>query len=743
MDNELRISSTIIDKRKMSTRIKDTLVDGRDKMKTCLILEIKNNKAIVLAPDGEVIEVPAEKGWQVGQTVSPKRRVKKAKPVFVAVACLMFALVIITPIATSFNDDVTFDNDGETPIVARVPDAEPEVKNTKVEPAGKDYKNVYNVINASEDIVTEVDCAPLEDTGDSEVLESSSKDMAKAESSEPDYSVADGKGSDSIEYSETNNQVKNVEEADIIKTDGKYIYALNRKNLVILEDNNGNPKLLKKIKQKQANGIYFEMYIQDNKLMLVANTVKELDSGEKRTMSKVVIYDVTDPAKPKKINTLSQSGAYSDSRITGGYLYLISSHNVKKTYLKKNKVDTYVPEISEGGKTEVIDEDSITMCPVENHPTYTVVGSINIKSPDKYKDTISFLGNSSDIYSSEKNIYISSIADEEMEDTANGTVIMNSGTQLTKIGFSEGKLKKPISAVIPGVSFDQFNMDEYNGNLRMVNNVEWYSYSTSLTPREYDDFYSHKSYDEGQYTALFVLDEKLNEIGKIVNLAPDEDLYSCRFMGDYAYFVTFRNVDPLFTADLSNPKKPKVIGKLKIPGFSDYLHPYEKGLLLGVGSDADEDSGDVGDLKISMFDNSNPANVKEKHTLVIHGYSYTEVSENHKAILVDAKKKLIAFPSVNTYLVYTYDKKSGFKQIGKMEYKEDYAYRYSGNIIRGLYINNNFYVITPNTIKTFDMSNKFKTKTTLSINNNAEPVNEYAYMNNYWDDVDDDIVIHD
>ncbi|MBO7151814.1 MAG: beta-propeller domain-containing protein, partial [Clostridia bacterium] len=117
--------------------------------------------------------------------------------------------------------------------------------------------------------------------------------------------------------------------------------------------------------------------------------------------------------------------------------------------------------------------------------------------------------------------------------------------------------------------------------------------------------------------SLRVLDKDLKEVGKIENIAPDERVYSVRFMGDTAYFVTFRQVDTLFSVDLKNPKEPKIIGALKIPGFSNYLFPFGEDKLLGIGQDADEKTGRTGGIKFSIFDISNPANVTESAKTVL------------------------------------------------------------------------------------------------------------------------------
>ena len=129
---------------------------------------------------------------------------------------------------------------------------------------------------------------------------------------------------------------------------------------------------------------------------------------------------------------------------------------------------------------------------------------------------------------------------------------------------------------------------------------------------------------------LYVLDDKLKELSRIEELAPDESIYSARFIGNTGYFVTFRQMDPLFSVDLSDPKKPEILGALKIPGFSEYLHPYGDGLLLGIGMDTDPTGMTTNGVKLSMFDVSDPKDVREIQKYVIEGAYSTDAAYNYK-----------------------------------------------------------------------------------------------------------------
>ena len=273
-------------------------------------------------------------------------------------------------------------------------------------------------------------------------------------------------------------------------------------------------------------------------------------------------------------------------------------------------------------------------------------------------------GFGSSIYASNDNIYIptyTQIKEGEM---------VHSATKLFRFSIDEGKIELAAEGVVKGNILNQFSMDEYNGNFRIVTTL--YSYRI---PDRNGEFPVSSSDDSGQSNELYVLDSDLNIIGKIENLAKGERVYSVRFMGDIAYFVTYEQIDPLFAVDLKNPKSPTLLSALKIPGFSQYLHPYGEGLLFGLGTDADME-GRASGMKLSMFDVSDPRNVVEKHKLALTNL-WSEAQYNHKAILINAERNIIAFATDLTYYVYSYSDETGFKQEAVINLADDVYYGYS------------------------------------------------------------------
>ena len=246
-------------------------------------------------------------------------------------------------------------------------------------------------------------------------------------------------------------------------------------------------------------------------------------------------------------------------------------------------------------------------------------------------------------------------------------------------------------------------MDENGDYFRIVTTIN--RYSTVTTQRDKTEPATDIAIFPSQNETgnnLYVLDSQLKIVGKIEDMAKGERVYSVRFDGNIGYFVTFRQVDPLFAADLSNPKAPKILSELKIPGFSEYLHPYAKDRLFGLGKDADEKSGGVLGMKLSMFDVADKTKVSEKHKIVLDSrFMWSEASYNHKAILVAPEKNLIAFPAGDKYLVFSYSESEGFVKKAEIGLGSSEVYYYQG--LRGLYIGEYLYVYSPTSISVYSM----------------------------------------
>ncbi len=481
---------------------------------------------------------------------------------------------------------------------------------------------------------------------------------------------------DATDISDTNEQVKGVDEADVVKTDGKYIYIYSPKKLAISIVSTG--KEAKRVSQieLEEKGYYFgnEMFVKNGRLVLM--TRKTVDDKNYTT---AMIYNVENPKKPEKLYECRQSGEYNTSRLIGNTLYLISNYRVNTSGIVKDKYETYVPVVTADDVNGPVSEECIF---AENlsSPVYTVICGYSIEN-GKLLGTQSVLGSVYTVYCSKDNIITASYE-------------IDGATKIKRYALNDGKIELKAQGEIKGSLLNQFSIDEHNGYFRFVTTE-----NNGVEKREDKVI----TYSFSTVNSLRVLDGNLKEIGKIENIAPDERVYSVRFMGDTAYFVTFRQVDPLFSVDLNNPKEPKIIGALKIPGFSNYLFPFGEGKLLGIGQDANENTGRTGGIKLSFFDISNPADVTESAKTILK-YRDSDALYNHKASLVDTKRSLIGLPlwweGKMQYNLYA------FKN-GTFETVVEFKIEQNSDFIRGLYIGDEFYLVTDSVvlihnINTFD-----------------------------------------
>ena len=240
-------------------------------------------------------------------------------------------------------------------------------------------------------------------------------------------------------------------------------------------------------------------------------------------------------------------------------------------------------------------------------------------------------------------------------------------------------------------------MDEYEDMLRIVTTENKYDYKVYTDEKH--GFENYVGSDGNKDTnGLYILDGALGIIGSIDGLAETEQVRSVRFDESFVYFCTFRQVDPLFAVDLSDPADPKILSELKISGFSEYLHPWSEDLLLGLGNEADTETGAVSGLKLVMFDISDKSDVNARHTLVLSDAGYSEALYDHKAILAAPDKGLIGFSCDNSYRFFVYDSESGFSPAATVDLGDEWSYG-----ARGLYVGGFAYVLSDSGMKVLDL----------------------------------------
>jgi len=319
----------------------------------------------------------------------------------------------------------------------------------------------------------------------------------------------------------------------------------------------------------------------------------------------LMVYDVSNRAKPILERNVTVDGRYFSSRLIGDYVYVVIN---KPAYLVSDS-SVSLPEIRAGNATTKIDPSSIFHSELPDYyHVFTNIVAINLRDA-RQKPTVEtfLLGATSCIYVSRDSIYLTT-----------------RGTNIHKVSIKDGNIAYAANGLVSGYVLNQFSMDEYNGFFRIATS-------------------------DGKSTNVYVLDGNLKVVGKLEGLAPGENLHSARFMGDRGYLVTFKKVDPLFVIDLKNPQNPQVLGKLKIPGYSDYLHPYDETHLIGVGKETVEaEKGDFAwyqGVKLSLFDVSNVSQPKEIAKIEIGDRGTdTPVLQDHKAFLFSRSRNLLVLP---------------------------------------------------------------------------------------------------
>ena len=487
-----------------------------------------------------------------------------------------------------------------------------------------------------------------------------------------------------LSYSKTNLQEAGVDEADIIKTDGKYLYVMKATGSVHMIRAEGKTLEVEgTIMLEALNETPQEMYVDGDILNLIvtgSRTTLDSDDTQEDTYTantenytKIYTYDISDRSVPQLRGTVKQKGTYSTSRKNGDVIYLFTQFYPQIN--DADQIDTYVPAVN-GARLEYTD---IYLPEYQNSSSYLVISSVSNRRPDEVIDKKAIVSAADNFYVSNDNIYIANA--NWSSDTAM--------TQILKFSCQKGKIRAKGAADLKGFLNDSFSMNEYNGYIRIV-----------LTDYSGDT----------QTNALYVLDDALEVCGSITDIAEGEEIRSARFLGDTGYFVTFKETDPLFSVDLSDPAEPKVLGELKITGFSSYLHFYGENKLLGVGNEVDPETGAYTGIKLAMFDVSDPSNVKQLHKFVIKDTYDCPLFYNYKAAMIDTEKNIFGFMCDSSYMIFRYDEEKGFENIFTENLGDSYySSSYNGTQgIRGCFIDNSFYLIGGGQIRIYDMADDYK-----------------------------------
>lgn len=537
--------------------------------------------------------------------------------------------------------------------------------------------------------------------------------------------------SNTKDYSTTNIQVENVDEADIVKTDGDYIYSISEDNVIITDVKDPKqPKVVATI-QSEDDDIPEDIILYKDKLVVISTKGNQTQRYyyNNRMNTVVKIYNITSREKPVLTKSYEMYEPYYTSRCVDNVLYVISSGNLRK------EDDEIVVGYNEDNMEKEMSIDKIKYLKDVKTTKQTLISTVDLNNETADIKLDSYLMNISNAYVSENAIYLLNqkynndskipikllfgfkgvfgLEDYYEMDSESGYY-----TEIYKFDIKEN-VEYKAKTKVKGKTINQYSLDEKDNHLRIA---------------LYDN--------DGSRVAIF--DEDLKQIGISDNVAKGEKMYSSRFIGDKVYFVTYKTIDPLFVMDLSNETKPKVLGKLKIPGYSTYLHPYDENHIIGIGMETKEvinrnsngkvisTTAKVVGMKMALFDVSNVNSPVQISSVVIGDSRTTSaILTNPKALLFSKEKSLIAIPVNNYsqdfevtssnnyetminnytkyskpynaegYFVYNINVQDGFKLKGVITHEKTNATYYYSNskLLRGLYIDNNLYTVSETMIK--------------------------------------------
>lgn len=508
------------------------------------------------------------------------------------------------------------------------------------------------------------------------------------------------------DFSKTNTMFEGIDESDFVKNDFDNLFVQDDDKVSIIDISGEKMKLITTIKPElKKTDTIREMYADTNinriVLIIERRIEKEVEDNSQYTTGDVYegcqnvqedatvimqTYDITDRTNPELVGTINVDGRYKDSRKKDQQIVLFTTRYLSSMDVKDK--DGLIPAVN--GKKMKLDSIYIG----DSIETELTTVSVNLSKPDEPLDQMTIMSGYPEIYVSDSAIYL-------YEDTYQDG---DGYTEITRFHFHTGYLGQGQSVTVRGSITDKFAISEGEEGIRMLTTIEDGNESTN---------------------ELHLYNFGLEEEGSVTGIAKGEEIYAARYIGNIAYFVTYHNTDPLYAVDISDPQNPKLLGNVKMTGYSDYLHPYGDNLLLGIGYETNPDTSDMIGVKLTMFDISDPVNLKILDSVVIDNAN-TQATYNYKAILADARKNLIGFGvelwdeqsenESSEYLVYRWEN-GHFQKVLTQKTGADQAE--NSEKVRGVYAGMRFYCIYPEggcyQVKSFDMEDNFKKLDTLQL----------------------------
>lgn len=609
-------------------------------------------------------------------------------------------------------------NSGGTGVV--VEDGLPTVGNTEALAQLLQYSNNLNnyVDFRFMDMEVMIE-APMVDDATNEMK---SEDVMEESAAEVTESVT---AAPSEDYSNTNNQTDGVEEGDITKTNGEYIFYTVNNEVFIIDSDPLNPDIKSTIKVSSDKGWIRDIYVQDNNLVIIGTSYARYAYPEPilseaklsytpyyyTNNTYTMVYDFSDVEAPNKVIDMDYEGNYVSSRLIDDQLYMVTNKNIDYYHMERmllletiddGAIGLYdyelKPKYSNNLTDEIvaIDYKDIYYFPEYIAPNYLLTVGLDLTSGES--EVTTYLGSAETVYASMDHLYLS-FTNYEYTNQGSGLLYIPDyevNTSIYKFGLNDGSIEYVSEGKVPGTVNNQFSLNEHDGNLQIATTK--------------GDMWNT---EDPSVNNVYILDEDLEELGKIEGLAPGERIYSTRFTGDRMYMVTYRQVDPFFVIDASDPTNPVVLGELKIPGFSTYMHILDDNHVLGFGT-ATEESDEfttTGGFKISLFDVTDPTEpVESKNEVIGSRGTYSELQYNHKALMLSLSKGIMGFPITVAETPYVTDFNGAYVydlSIDDFEFKglithnesDDKYFDYSNNINRIMYIGNYVYSLSNSKMK--------------------------------------------
>lgn len=517
----------------------------------------------------------------------------------------------------------------------------------------------------------------------------------------------------SDDFSGTNTQVEGVDEGDLIKTNGSIIAIINSGNVKLIDPDPTAPSVLSEIRGTDSRGSVSNLYLTDDRLVMIGTSyviygipepmpLEPMPLEDKMIMPPYyntpntffLVYDITDPSSPELVMDMDYEGYYVSSRLVGDDFYMVTAKSLNYWALDSMSDYEIQPKYADNlaDESTVVDYEDIRYFPDYIAPSVMMTIGVDLITEESHVQA--YLGKGDTVYATADNLYLGFTHYGYTEE--HSTLIYKPDytktTSLYRFTLDDGTIDYDVKGTVPGSMLNQFSLDDYDGHLRVA----------TTTGEMWDENNLSKN-------NLFILDDNMKLTGKLTDLAEGERIYSTRFSGDRVYMVTYRQVDPFFVIDASDPTSPELLGQLKIPGFSTYMHILDENHVLGFGTDTNEDGTltNAGGLKISLFDVTDPTKPTERKKEVI-GYAgtYSEIQNNHKALMISLNKGVMGFPisiaSSTPYSrdfigAYIYDiSTDDFSYRGSVTHKDadNEYFNYLSGIVRLIYIDDHLYTFS-------------------------------------------------